>query len=86
MLLTDWWNHDSPVSIRDGRGFECWCSTPTGDFGAYPSSCPMPAHREKIVMIDMAYEHVTGTFFSQIATLKYKYYFYVSIGVYVCAG
>ena len=33
-------------------------------------------------MIDMAHEHVTGTFFSQIATLKYKYYFYVSVGVY----
>ena len=27
------------------------------DDGAHPSSCPMPAHREKMVMIDMvAYE------------------------------
>ena len=33
-------------------------------------------------MIYLAYEHVTGTFFLHTATLKYKYYFYVSIGVY----
>jgi hypothetical protein len=42
----------------------------------------MPAHRDKIIMTDLAYEHVTGTFFSNIATLKYKYYFYARIGVY----
>ena len=79
-MLTHWWNHDSPVSIRDGRGFECWCSTPTG-----PTHPLVECLREKIV-IDIAYEHVTGTFFSQIATLKYKYYFYVNIGIYEWAG
>jgi len=33
-------------------------------------------------MIDMAYEHVTGIYFSQTATLNYKYYIHVSVGVY----
>jgi hypothetical protein len=37
----------------------------TGDIGAYPASCPMTAQTDvqKIVMTDLAYEHVTDNFF-----------------------
>jgi hypothetical protein len=36
----------------------------TGDFGAYPASCPMPAATaiQKIVMIDFACQQVTFFF------------------------
>jgi hypothetical protein len=37
----------------------------TGDCRANPTSCPMhtPTGVQKIMMIDLAYEHVTATFF-----------------------
>jgi hypothetical protein len=37
----------------------------TADFGAYPTSCPMPAQTgfQKIVMTNLTYEHVTDSFF-----------------------
>jgi hypothetical protein len=37
----------------------------TGDFGAYTTSCPTPAPTgvQKIMMIYLAHEHVTDTFF-----------------------
>ena len=36
----------------------------TWDFGAYPTSCPMPAQTgvQKIVTIAVAYEYVTDTY------------------------
>jgi hypothetical protein len=56
----------------------------TWDSGAYPTSCPMPAQTgvQKIMMIDMACEHVTDTFFFIHCYIKSKYNFYFSMAVY----
>jgi hypothetical protein len=55
----------------------------TWDYGAYPTSCPMPVQTgvQKIVKMDVAHEHITDTFF-MYSYIKSKYYLYFSVAVY----
>jgi hypothetical protein len=46
----------------------------TGNFGAYPNSCPIPATTgvQNILMNDFANEHVNDSFFFTYCHIKFK--------------
>jgi len=62
----------------DTGGFEHWSAIPTRDLGpTHPLVQWLPTGVHIIVMIDLAYEHVTNTFFFTYCCTKIQILFLI---------